>query len=282
MKYRLFLMFVILCLNGPLFAAQSTITEADGSACMGDDKSRKQTEQAALADGMRKAAEFAATYIKSETHLKDMTLEKDLISAYARGAVKVIQELEKGWYRDASAGDCYRVRIKAEVVPDEKEMTKAAQYIAPDDPSLPLSIRVWTDRREYGQGERIKIYLKGNKPFYARLLYRDVKGKTLQLLPNPYRQEVYFNGGTVYEIPSANDRFALEVSPPFGEESIIVYASTQELGVIETKTEGNVYRVTTRSQDMGNKMRGVKITDNQGKAAAAEFYEETQSVKTRR
>lgn len=249
---------------------------------MGDDKSRKQTEQAALADGMRKAAEFAATYIKSETHLKDMTLEKDLISAYARGAVKVIQELEKGWYRDASAGDCYRVRIKAEVVPDEKEMTKAAQYIAPDDPSLPLSIRVWTDRREYGQGERIKIYLKGNKPFYARLLYRDVKGKTLQLLPNPYRQEVYFNGGTVYEIPSANDRFALEVSPPFGEESIIVYASTQELGVIETKTEGNVYRVTTRSQDMGNKMRGVKITDNQGKAAAAEFYEETQSVKTRR
>jgi len=275
-------MFVILCLNGPLFAAQSTITEADGSACMGDDKSRKQTEQAALADGMRKAAEFAATYIKSETHLKDMTLEKDLISAYARGAVKVIQELEKGWYRDASAGDCYRVRIKAEVVPDEKEMTKAAQYIAPDDPSLPLSIRVWTDRREYGQGERIKIYLKGNKPFYARLLYRDVKGKTLQLLPNPYRQEVYFNGGTVYEIPSANDRFALEVSPPFGEESIIVYASTQELGVIETKTEGNVYRVTTRSQDMGNKMRGVKITDNQGKAAAAEFYEETQSVKTRR
>ena len=28
-----------------LYAAQSTITEADGYACMGEDKSRKQTEQ---------------------------------------------------------------------------------------------------------------------------------------------------------------------------------------------------------------------------------------------
>ena len=33
-----------------LYASQSTITETEGHACMGDDKSKKETEQAALSD----------------------------------------------------------------------------------------------------------------------------------------------------------------------------------------------------------------------------------------
>jgi hypothetical protein len=74
----------------------------------------------------------------------------------------------------------------------------------------------------------------------------------------------------------------LKVSPPFGEENIVVYGSTAELGTIETRAEGSVYRVTTRTQDMGEKVRGITITGKQGKASTAEFYEETQSVRTSR
>ena len=112
------------------------------------------------------------------------------------------------------------------------------------------------------------------------MLYRDIKGETVQLMPNPYRRDAYFNGGTVYEIPSGIDRFDLEVSPPFGEENIVVYGSTAELGTIETRAEGSVYRVTTRPQDMGEKVRGITITGKQGKASTAEFYEETQNIRT--
>ena len=112
------------------------------------------------------------------------------------------------------------------------------------------------------------------------MLYRDIKGETVQLMPNPYRRDAYFNGGTVYEIPSGIDRFDLEVSPPFGEENIVVYGSTAELGTIETRAEGSVYRVMTRPQDMGEKVRGITITGKQGKASTAEFYEETQNIRT--
>jgi hypothetical protein len=283
MKKTFLTLLLVFCISSPLYAAQSTILDVEGKACMGDDKSRKQTEQAAMADAKRSAAERAMTYLKSETQVKDFAIEKDLIDAYSHAAVKVIQELEKSWYKDAAAGDCYRIKIKAEVVPDEKAMQKAAQAkdIA-DDPAAPLKVKIWTDKQAYTQGEKVKIYLKGNKPFHARVLYRDVKGETVQLLPNPYRRDAYFNGGTVYEIPSGNDRFDLEVSPPFGEENIVVYGSTAELGSIDTKAEGSVYRVTTRSQDMGVKVRGITITGKQGKAANAEFYEETQSIRTSR
>jgi hypothetical protein len=107
-------------------AQQSTITEAEGYACMGADFSRKQTEQTALTDAKRKASESALTYIKSETYVKNSELDKDLISAYTNAQVKVIQELKKSWYRDASSGECYKITIKAEIIPDYEAANKAS------------------------------------------------------------------------------------------------------------------------------------------------------------
>ncbi|MEW6686863.1 MAG: DUF4384 domain-containing protein, partial [Candidatus Edwardsbacteria bacterium] len=255
------------------FSSQSTIAESEGYACMGEDKSRKQTEQAAVADAKRKAIESVSSYITSETQVKDFELQKDLVSAYANATVKVIQELEKGWYKDTTMGDCYKVKIKAEVIPDEKAMVKVAKSKqAADDPSAPLNIQAWTDKKEYRSGEKIKIYIKGNKPFYARVLYKDVKGELLQLLPNPYRSENYFNGGVIYEIPSGNDRFELEVSPPFGEENVIVYASTSQLGDIDLEAQGGVYQVKTRHADIGDRTRGVKIIEKGSKGSSASEF----------
>ncbi len=279
------LIFVVL--TSPASAAQSTITDADGSACMGDDRSRKQTEQAALTDAKKRAVEFASTYIKSETEVKNFVVEKDLLAAYAHAEVKIIQELEKSWYKDASSGDCYKVKIKAEIIPEVKAMealAKNSQFA--DDPSAPLKVKAWTDKKAYRTGEKIKVFVKGNKPFYARVLYKDAGGVTLQLLPNPYRTDNYFNGGVIYEIPAGNDRFELEVNPPFGEESIVVYASSTPLGEIGLEEKNGVYQVKTQSGDIGMKTRGVKLiekTDSKTTdppATASEFFEDNVIVKT--
>ncbi len=270
-----FCFMAMLLSHGLLFAAQSTITESEGYACMGEDKSRKQTEQAAMADAKRNAIEQVSTYIKSETHVKDFELQKDLVSAYANANVKIIQEVQKGWYKDAAMGDCFKIKIKAEVVPDEKEMEKVAKSKqATDDPSAPLNINVWTDKKEYKNSEKIKVYIKGNKPFYARVVYKDAGGKMVQLLPNPYRQDDYFNGGVIYEIPSGNDKFELEVSPPFGKENIIVYGSSSQLGDVDLKASGGVYEIKTRAKDIGDKTRGVVITEKDvDKKTPSEFSE---------
>jgi len=162
-------------------------------------------------------------------------------------------------------------------------MEKVSKGIT-DDPSAPLSIQVWTDKKEYKSSEKIKIYMKGNKPFYVRVVYKDAEGSMVQLLPNPHRQDNYFNGGVIYEIPSGNDKFELEVSPPFGNEDIIVYASISQLGDINLRSEGSVYQVKTRAKDIGDRTRGVKIIDKAGSKghSASEFFEEKVSVKTER
>lgn len=278
------ILMLSMLLASNLHASQSTITESEGYACMGEDKSKKQTEQTALADAKKKAIEQVSTYIKSETHVKNFELEKDLTSAYSNATVKVIQEIEKGQYKDSSAGDCYKIKIKAEVIPDEKAIEKIARSSqSADDPSAPLSVNVWTDKKEYKNNEKIKIYVKGNKPFYARVVYKDAGGNMVQLLPNPYRNDNYFNGGVIYEIPSGNDRFDLDVSPPFGKENITVYSSTSPIGDINLEAEGGVYQITTKAKDIGSKTRGVALkekgTDKEQKMPA-EFSETDAVLKT--
>jgi len=174
-------------------------------------------------------------------------------------------------------GDCYRIKIKAEVIPDEEAMKKISQSKELDDPSAPLKVKVWAEKKAYKAGERIKLFLKGNKPFYARVLYKQADGSLVQILPNPYRKDNYFQGGVVYEIPSGPDRFELEVTPPFGEESFIVYASTAELGSLELEQAGGVYKVRTNLDDAGEKTRGIKIVEAGSKKG--EFAEEKINIK---
>lgn len=274
---RLFILFVlILLVASDVYASQSTIIEADGIACMGYDKSRKQTEEEALANAKKKAVEHAATYIKSESRIKDFELEKDLVEAYSNATVKVVQELSRTWYKDATLGDCCQVKIKAEVIPDNEAMEKISKGKGQaEDPSAPLNVQLWTDKQEYKKGDKIKIYIRGNKPFYARVLHKGVDGNFLQLLPNPYRKDNYFNGGVIYEIPSGSDQFEMEVTPPFGQESIIVYASTAPLGEINLAPAGGVYKIKTEREKVGERSRAVSLKEKnfERQTKAAEFSE---------
>lgn len=276
MRRLIFPLLLILLMSSNLDASQSTIIEADGLACMGYDKSRKQTEEEALANAKKNAVEHTATYIKSESRIKDFELEKDLVEAYSHATVKVIQELSRAWYNDAASGDCCRLKIKAEVMPDDEAMEKISKGKGQaESPSAPLNVQLWTDKKVYKKGDKIKIYIRGNKPFYARILHKGVNGELLQLLPNPYRKDHYFNGGVIYEIPSGPDRFELEVTPPFGQENIVVYASTAPLGDISVAPAGGVYKIMTGAEKVGERSRAVFLKEknpNQ-QTKAAEFSE---------
>lgn len=74
--------------------------------------------------------------------------------------------------------------------------------------------------------------MQGNKDFYARIVNYMSTGEILQLLPNAYQPSAFFRGGKRYRIPDREDKFALEVRPPYETERIVVYASEVELGPV--------------------------------------------------
>ncbi|MFZ3073119.1 MAG: DUF4384 domain-containing protein, partial [Thermodesulfobacteriota bacterium] len=258
----------------------SNIVEAAGRACMGENRSKKQTELLAFGDAKRTAIEYTSTHISSETVIEDFELKKDLIKAYSKASVRVISEIERLWYNEDGLGDCFRVKILAEVMPEEELMNDVSERaLLIDKSTLPLNIEIWTDKKTYKLGEKMRVYLKANKSFYGRLIYVNASGETLQILPNPYRKENHLESGIVYEIPSVLDSFDFVTVPPFGEETVTVYGSSAELGEIEIKTRGGVYKVETASDDIGTKTRGVRVSQLK-QSPYAEFSESSVKINT--
>lgn len=278
---NLLIIFIILIISSikPLYALQSVIVNSNGYACLGEDRTKRQTEKIALEDAKRNAIEQASTYIQSETKIKNGKLQKDIINAYSNAKVRIIESNGIWDHNPPRIGDCYKINVKAEIMPDEETMKKLSQKVVFDDPTAPLKVSVWTDKKVYKEGEKIKLYIKGNKPFYARILYKQSDGSLIQLLPNPYRINNYFQGGVIYEIPSGPDRFELEVTPPFGDEEIIVYASTEKLGDINLEEVGGVYFVKSSTKEIGEKTRGIKIISKKN-TKAGEFVEEKVKINT--
>ncbi len=251
---------------------------------MGDDKSRKQTENAALTEARRNAVEYSTTYIQSQSRIENFELKEDLIQAFSKAAVQVLAILEKKWDPPA-VGDCYTIRIRAEVVPNEGEINQIAEKNNTlDDPTAPLTVRVWTSQPTYKEGETMKVYVKGNKPFFARLVYVDAEKTTLQLLPNPFRTQNHFDGGVVYEVPQATDKFDLTVGTPYGQETLTIFASTNQLGNISTTKAGGVFLVKDNQSQVAAKTRGISLTMVDAanrKTQVAEFAEASVKVITK-
>lgn len=241
-------------------AGQSSITEAEGESCMGDDKSRRQTEQVALESAKRLAIEYTSTHISSSTVVENFELKEDVVEAFNQAEVKVLDVLDEQW-ADPSVSDCFTIRIKAEVIPSQERMQAMDSTQMMADPRLPLNVQLWVNSQDetYREGDQLKVYLQGNKPFYARLLYIDAQGNNVQLLPNRHRRDNYFAGATMFEVPTGKDNFKLKVSPPFGKEKLVLYASTLPLGQIQTEDAGDFYVVTEQPQEVAAKTRGISI-----------------------
>jgi hypothetical protein len=242
---------------GSAWADQSSITEADGQSCMGDDKSRKETKNVALQDAKRLAMEYAGSYLESESIVENFELKSDLVKAFRKAEVKVIDILEETW----ADGGCYTIRIKAEVIPNNEVMQTVNTTQMMADPRAPLNVKLWTSKDAYSAGENVRIYLQGNKPFYARLIYVDADSNNIQLLPNQHRSDNYFAGATIFEVPGNQDKFLMTVGAPFGAEKLVLYASTSPLGQITATPAGaDVFVVAEAPQEISRRTRGISIT----------------------
>jgi len=263
--------------------SSSTITEATGRACRTKADMNKKVEDAALIDAKKQALSSVHSYLESSSKVTNFILEKDEVDAYSRGAVQVLAKKELGWKKDGKV-DCYSVWIRAEVTPDPAFGSEEKRLLWLENPGKPLTVRCWTDKESYKKGEQMRVFLKGNKPFFARLAYRDAGGTLVQLLPNPYRTKSHFQGGVTYEVPAADDHFDLTVSPPFGKERLVLYAGTRPLGdaPLQAGAADAVFTVKTSLEDLGMRTRGMAVTarDDKTPAGPAEFSEFALDINT--
>ena len=269
------------------YSVASMIVEVEASACLGQERSRADTMKLAMTEAKRMASERVLTHITSETNIADGKLVEDLINAYSKATVRSLEELEKGWQQSDGSGGftdtCYRVKIKAEVVPAKVENSKPVAQVAINNPRTPLLVELWTDKDIYHIGDAMKFYFRGNKPFYARAVYKDAEGNLIEVTPS--RKARYYKGGIVYEIPGDNDHFTLMITPPLGSEKLILYTSTRPMNKYSGTTSGNWFIVAGGYDDLGLTTRGLTVlqgVQGAGNSGEAEFAEAEVKVKVKR
>ena len=261
----------------------SSIADVAGFACVRSDMSREATREEAMTDAKQKAREYVISLIKARTATKKGSRKSDMVSAYVNGTIRVLGEPKEKWFKDPTQGECCEVQVKMEVIPEGKKIETLVKNMAANDPSVPLMVKVWTDKSSYKEGDKFRVFIKSNKSFYGTVVYQDASGTKVQLLPNPYRKENYFEGNKEYELPSAADKYDLVVTPPFGGEKITVFASTSPLGELNTEPAGKVFLVTGSQEQIAATTRSIKFVpknNETGTPKAAEFFEATAELST--
>ena len=259
---------------------RSNIVEVDGYAQLSEEKSIRDIRQEAFANARRQALENAETHIKSQTRVENYQLQYDLIESGAEGVVKVLEQKDLGIENNSR----YHVWIRAEVTYVLRPAAEPAKQKALMSPDAPLTVKIWTEQKNYRHGEYITIYMEGNRDFYARIVNISSDGKVIQLLPNGYRQTHHFRGGKRYHIPGPGDRFELKVTPPYGQERIVVYASETPMGDIPMKSlGGGLKEYQGNNEDLAFRVRSIQPVGRPGGntiAGSTGFYEASWVVET--
>lgn len=208
--------------------------------------------------------------LESETRLSDVRfIDYRIIEDRSGRPVKIISR------EDCDSGE--KDRYKLSVIGEVEYELKNSRYNADRLLSVLmneagfLTVRIWTDKRKYGKGEKVKIYFEGNRDFYGKIIRVSVNGEVIQLIPNNYRQISFFEKGKIYTVPGKGDRFDLEVSPPSGTERIIVYASDAPLSQKNMKLiSKGLYQYRSKLSSMEKSVRSCVTLDA---GEMAEFYE---------
>ena len=288
MKKRSFLLFILFFLIIPFspgnvcpaslqavavvpdFEERSVILSVHGYACKKENTTLKGLRRRAISRAKIQILKQTKEYLDSRTNLNGVILKYEIVKNRFGHFVTV---LDKKDYGIGHKGCCH-VWIKGRVKYRLKDIETCKEDLM--DQRAPLTVKVWTAKKEYKKGERVKVLVEGNRDFYGKVMIMDAEGKAVQVLPNNYRQISFFEKGKTYSIPGKGDKFNLEVSSPYGTERISVYASDCPLSLRNMKTiAGGIYQYRGKVSSFDRSIRAsLSVTDNK----IAEFYQGTREI----
>jgi len=131
--------------------------------------------------------------------LKQAGADADLLEAVARGGTLI-------------------TIASAPAAPTENSVAKKTP---PPPNENPLKLELWTDKGRnavYFEGEKIVINVRVNRDAFVRVYYTDASKQTLRIFPNANNRQARVRRGAILTVSN------LQVTPPFGQESVSVLA----------------------------------------------------------
>jgi len=95
------------------------------------------------------------------------------------------------------------------------------------------------NRLSFIEGETLSYFVSSDHDAYLLLIYQNADGRMFQIFPNLHSGNGYFTAEEYLSIPPRNANYEFNVSPPFGEENIWLFASDKPFSKLPTKPLSN-------------------------------------------
>ena len=85
------------------------------------------------------------------------------------------------------------------------------------------------DVKDFQAGDQVSFLLSLDTDAYVVVVYQDARGDILQLLPNRRMRDYFYKAGLFLRLPDPAAPFAFTIQPPFGRETLWVFAADRPL-----------------------------------------------------
>lgn len=153
--------------------------------------------------------------------------------------------------------------IKPPNISEIKETEKEVGSAIKND----FKVDLWIDKGDggiYRKGEEISIWVKCEVDCYLKVLYLDAEGNRTLMFPTKHDIRNSLRKGEIYSLHEKN---TYEVSPPFGSEMIIAFASTEPIkdkGEVEIGGGFKGFNKGKKVSEIVDSIRGVKVGGKSG------------------
>ena len=128
-------------------------------------------------EAKRLALERGEVHIKNLTTVENYQLKYDIIESSSEGMLKILDSKDHGFTSD----NRYHYWIKAEIRYVLKSKPPAVKVVDRKPKNVgPLTVKAWAEKKKFKAGEQMKFFIRGNKNFYARVIYIDANNNKLQ------------------------------------------------------------------------------------------------------
>ena len=112
------------------------------------------------------------------------------------------------------------------------------------------------DKQTFQKGDVISFLISLDRDAYVLMIYEDAEHNLLQIIPNRYRQSNRYDTGLFISVPNRDEPFEFVVSPPFGKETVWVFASEQSFAELQgMELENGLRKLSDSLPDILAKIR---------------------------
>ena len=243
---------------------------------MGDDDTPSKAKKTAEARAREAAVASYQVYVQSASTVKNFQMENDVIEQLSAGLLRGA----KTTYEEKGREFCASVTAKLDPVQVEERIKQlinakdiATQAQAPVLPAgSAFGVKVWTNKQPgqpFVEGDPLVIYVQSDREGYLKVDYYQADGQVVHLVPNTFRGEVFVRAGQVYTFGGEGGQEKFTITPPFGNETIKAFVSTQRIDDALSAKRG-IEDSRTYLQDLKRGTRGVNVGGGAGGAQWAE------------